>query len=726
MEVKVRFLENLRLEASFDDFKITTDQPVRYKGDGMAPNPFDYFLASSALCAAYFVKVYCKARDLPTEDIKISQNNIVDPENRYNQIFRITAEIPESFSDKHRQGIINAMDRCTVKKVIQTGPSFEIDALASLGADDSLLSMIDASSSQTYIKGKDLALEETIKNMSHTISNLGIRVEVASWRNIVENVWSVHVRDAESPLCFTNGKGTTKESALASALGEYIERISCNYFYNDYYLGEEIASEAFVHYPNEKWFTSKDKQSLPEGLLDEETLKIYNPDGELRAAHLLDSNSGLTGKGVCAIPFIRESDGELVYFPVSLVGNLFVSNGMSAGNTQNEAKVQCLSEIFERAVKKQIIESELCLPCVPKEVLEKFPVINAGIKDLEAKGFPLLVKDASLGGKYPVMCIALMNPKTGGVFASFGAHPSFDVALERCLTELMQGRSFEGLNDVLTPTFNSLAIKEPNNFVEHFIDSNGRVSWKFFSEKSDFKFSHWDFSGTTAEELDYLLGILKADGREVYTAEYSDLGAQACRILVPGYSEIYAVDDLIWENTNRAIEYRESILNIHSLTDEALVELLGKFEDEGFDNYMMVASLIGIEFDENTAWGRLNIGELKLLICLAVGELEYAQELTKTFLNFNDNTKKRQLFYQAMEALLHIALDDDLELEDYAVNLSKVFGEDVVEDVVGLINGDVKFHGLTKTSMKLEGIEPHLKLVESYKKLHRARSNSKA
>jgi ribosomal protein S12 methylthiotransferase accessory factor len=42
-------------------------------------------------------------------------------------------------------------------------------------------------------------------------------------------VWSLHIRDAHSPMCFTNGKGATKESA--SALGEYIERLSNNHFY---------------------------------------------------------------------------------------------------------------------------------------------------------------------------------------------------------------------------------------------------------------------------------------------------------------------------------------------------------------------------------------------------------------------------------------------------------------------------------------------------------------
>src|SRR5690554_7265328 len=71
MEIKVNYLDNLRLEAKFDDFTVVSDQPVRYKGDGSAPGPFDYFLASSAMCAAYFVKVYCNARDIPTDNIRL-------------------------------------------------------------------------------------------------------------------------------------------------------------------------------------------------------------------------------------------------------------------------------------------------------------------------------------------------------------------------------------------------------------------------------------------------------------------------------------------------------------------------------------------------------------------------------------------------------------------------------------------------------------------------------
>ena len=124
MEINVNFLDNLRLEAKFDDFTVIADQPIRYKGDGSAPGPFDYFLASSAMCAAYFVKVYCLSRDIPTDGIRLAQNNIVDPQNRYNQQFKIQVELPESISERDRKGILRSIDRCTVKKVVQEGPEF--------------------------------------------------------------------------------------------------------------------------------------------------------------------------------------------------------------------------------------------------------------------------------------------------------------------------------------------------------------------------------------------------------------------------------------------------------------------------------------------------------------------------------------------------------------------------------------------------------------------------
>lgn len=720
MEITVSFLDNLRLKAKFDDFTITTDQPIRYKGNGTAPSPFDYFLASSALCAAYFVKLYCLSRDIPTDDIRVSQNNIIDPENRYNQTFHIQVELPSSISERDRLGILRSADRCTVKKVIQQDPEFKIDTVEDL--NDASLLQANESGSNTMIVGKDLPLEQTIANMTSILSDIGIKIEVASWRNIVPNVWSLHIREAASLMCFTNGKGATKESALCSALGEYIERISCNFFYNDYYFGEEIAHSEFVHYPNEKWFEAGANDALPEGLMDEKCLQLYNPEDELRASHLIDTNSGLIERGICALPFTRSSDQKIVYFPSNLIENLFVSNGMSAGNNLDEAKVQCLSEIFERAIKRQIIEQEIILPDVPKDILAKYPGILAGIEELENKGFSILVKDASLGGEFPVMCVTLMNPKTGGVLASFGAHPSFEVALERSLTELLQGRSFEGLNDMPPPTFNSHALTEPGNFVEHFIDSTGVISWKFFSAKNDYEFCEWDFSGTTEEENERLMSILAGLGKEVYVATYDNFGAAACRILVPDYSEVYPTEDLIWDNTNKALMFREDILNIHSLTDEELADLLDRFEETQLDHYTVIADLIGIGFDKNTVWGKLDIGELKILIYLILEQYEEANEIVSDFLSFNDNTVERVLFYQALSTVLEITINDELNIDDYVPNLNRMYSPEVMSNALGSVTGEVRFFGLVKTSMKLEGLDKHLKLIESYKKLHKARA----
>ena len=719
MKINTNFLENLKIESSFDDYTIVADQPIRYKGNGTAPGPFDYFLASSAMCAAYFVKVYCLARNIPTEDIKLTQDNIVDPENRYKQVFKIQVQLPESISEHDRSGILKSIERCTVKKVIQEGIDFQVEILDVLN-QESGVSYTSTSETKTMILGKDSSLEDTIANMSAIIAKLGIKIEIASWRNPIPHVWSVHIRDADSPMCFTNGKGSSKDAALCSALGEYLERISNNYLYNDQYLGEEIANDDFVHYPSEKWFKPGPRDALPKGLMDEYLMNIYNSDGELKASNLIDTNSGNTKRGICAVPYVRQSDKETIYIPVNLIGNLFVSNGMSAGNSLYEARVQALSEIFERAVKTKIIVEEITLPDVPRSVLEKYPNIMEGITKLEAEGYPIIVKDASLGGKFPVMSVTLMNPKNGGVFASFGAHPKFEVALERSLTELLQGRSFEGLNVLTPPTFNQNSITDPNNIVDHFIDSTGVVSWKFFSEKADYEFNEWDFSGTTEEEYNYLMNIFSEIEKDVYIADFEELGVKACRILVPDYSEIYSIDDLIWDNHNKSIAFRSDILNLHSLNDKGLSKLIDKLEESEIDDYTKISELIGVAYEENTPWGQLNIGELKCLSLLALKRFEDAKPLVEMFLTFNDNSNARKKYYQALNAVLDIELNE-LDVLDYIPNLTRMFGNEILNSAIGTITGEVRFMGLTPTNMKLEGLDKHLKLIESYQKLQAAK-----
>ncbi len=91
-------------------------------------------------------------------------------------------------------------------------------------------------------------------------------------------------------------------------------------------------------------------------------------------------------------------------------------------------------------------------------------------------------------------------------------------------------------------------------------------------------------------------------------------------------------------------------------------------------------------------------------------------------MQYNDNTVERGLFYQAIHAVLEVSLNEELQLEHFIDNFTRMFGENTINNVVASITGEVKFFGLTKTSMQLEGIEPNLRLIESYKKLHQARA----
>ena len=144
------------------------------------------------------------------------------------------------------------------------------------------------------------------------LSDLGFQIEEASWLNPVPNVWSVHIRDKECALCFTNGKGATKKAALASALGEYFERLSTNYFFADFWLGETIANGPFVHYPNEKWFPLTENDDVPEGLLDDRLRAFYDPENELTGSMLIDLQSGNDDRGICGLSLIHISSSCLL------------------------------------------------------------------------------------------------------------------------------------------------------------------------------------------------------------------------------------------------------------------------------------------------------------------------------------------------------------------------------------------------------------------------------
>jgi ribosomal protein S12 methylthiotransferase accessory factor len=564
---------------------------------------------------------------------------------------------------------------------------------------------------ETFIPSKDASLESSISTLQGKLAALGFHVEERSWLNEIENIWSVHVSDRDCPRLFSNGKGASELAARASALGEYFERLSTNYFWTHFYLGATIANQDFVHYPNEQWFPLKGK-NWPAGLLTPELQQFYNPDKGVLASQLIDLNSGNAERGICAIPYTRLRDDKSVFFPVNLIGNLYVSNGMSAGNTLMEARTQALAEIFERDIKFRIIRDGICLPDVPEAVINRYPRIAAGIKGLRAAGYGILVKDASLGGQYPVMNVTLLHPEDQGCFASFGAHPRFEVALERALTELLQGRAIDGLKDFAAPGFDMEEIADAQNLEIHFVDSSGVISWDFLRNTPDFDFVDWNFGSTTAEDYQWCCDTIHASGHDIYIADFTHLGVYACRIFVPGMSEIYPIEELQWENNTVGNLVRPGLLRLPELNAAECRAMLDTFLELDLADELPITTLIGLCADPATTWVDLRVGEVKALLGLAIGDEEAILDGCAWISQFGQLDAKRAMVYRCIEAMLQ--LEDTAPFE---ANLALLYGSDALRQAHALISRQEQFFGLDNLGADMQGSKMHQQLLAAYGKV---------
>ena len=565
---------------------------------------------------------------------------------------------------------------------------------------------------ESFIPGKDASLESTIRTMQAKLQLRGFTLNESSWLNEIESIWSVHVKDQDCPMLFANGKGATELAARASALGEFFERLGTHYFWTHFYLGQTRANRPFVHYPQERWFMPEADGSWPAGMLNPELHAFYNPEGEIDAEVLVDLNSGHIERGICTLPYTRLRDGAQTFIPVNIIGNLYVSNGMAAGNTLMEARSQALSEIFERHIKYRIISEGLCLPEVPVDVIARFPGIAAGIAGLRKAGFGIMVRDASLGGKYPVMNVTLLHPKDQGIFASFGAHPRFEIALERALTELLQGRALDTLEGFPAPGFDMDEINAVANLEIHFVDSSGVISWDFLGATPDFEFADWNFSNSTAEDYAWLCQAVAAEGRDLYIADFEEQGAYSCRILVPGMSEIYPVEDLEWENNSVGNRIRPALLRLNNLDEAECAALLEDLQTMNLSEERPLWEILGLAIPVGSAWKQLRIGELKTLLALAVADEEAILEGCSWIHHFNDLSAERRLVYRCIENLMQLEPSDDFERP-----LALLFGQENLRQAQALLNRSERFFGLVELGADMQGSPMHQTLLAAYDKL---------
>ncbi|BBN59674.1 30S ribosomal protein S12 methylthiotransferase accessory factor YcaO [Hydrogenovibrio marinus] len=562
---------------------------------------------------------------------------------------------------------------------------------------------------QTYIKGKDACLEDSILKMHQLLEKAGFEIEEASWLNPVPNIYSLHIRDKNCPALFTNGKGASRKACLASALGEFFERLETNYFFSDFFLGSQaIKTHDWLYFPNEKAIEPKKFKDV----LTPSLWQFYDPYGEMAATDFLSLND--SANTIRCLPMRQVSTGKTIYFPMNLFSNLYASNGLCAGNTHVEAQVQGLSEVFERWVKRKILIDSLCIPEVPEHVVLKYPQVVEARKKLIEQGVEVSIRDASLGGKYPVMNVTLFDQSSGQCFASFGAHPIFEVALERTLTESLQGRSLSNLDGFQTPIFDEQLVADDENIENHFIDSSGLIHAKFISDQYDYEFCEWDFSGTTQEQFDFLVKAIHQEGSDVYVGEYEHFGVPASRIVVPGMSEVFPLQELVDNNQNRGRELREALDNLaDNFSTQQFEKTLDALSELAFSDHQGVANLIGLLPDGDSYWKKFKIVELEMWCLLAVKDYEQAQERLQDCFYFVDDEDMKVL-YKALSFALEIVLSDEMEFYSFEMQ-KKLFGAELVDRVWRYIEGEAYLADLPIGNKAFELSKSHQVLLNVYR-----------
>jgi len=367
--------------------------------------------------------------------------------------------------------------------------------------------------------------------------------------------------DSKVPHCYSirisvdgcgfavNGKGLTRELTLASGYGELMERLQLGY------LGNTQSQKT----------GNQDQSVYSTTVVNAQTIYNQNPDRYVRIADRASQNIGhqVCGKDALlslaekdgtmkAVPFVELSSGNKTLFPEKMLNMLYSTNGCAAGNTLEEAIVQAISEVVERHHHIRIMDERIYLPDIPESVLKRYPVAYHIITFLRGNGFRVLVRDASLGTGFPVVCVYIINTKNGKYHTHFGAYPIFEIALARTLTESFQGRTIDEIAQF--DGFYERAVEGYDigrNTIE-FVKGTWKKPKDFFVGQCAHSFDpEVGFSGEDNRALlRQCLDMFRKKGLEVLVRDSSALGFPTCQVIVPGYSEIFAYR-LEWQLNER-------------------------------------------------------------------------------------------------------------------------------------------------------------------------------
>lgn len=387
-------------------------------------------------------------------------------------------------------------------------------------------------------KFKDADPTKTVERIIDILHANGVELE-ETWRDSgVPYCYAMSVKIVGGKLK-SNGKGLSREFARASGYAELMERLQMGF------TGNPDAQK------DGDFGTDDGKYDM---LTVEQLLQESRPMYEVFSKRLFDvtgvrmTPEDIVGqyvneKGlVSSTAYCNAKTGKKVYLPTVLRKRVYTTTGCAAGNTIEEAIVQAISEIVERNHQLRAINENMTLPDVPENVLKQYEAAYEIISFVRNHGYKVVVKDCSLGTKFPVVCVCIINQRTGRYHTHFGAYPIFEIALQRSLTESFQGHTINdiGMFDDFLYSTNDAAAR--SNLVLELTQGTGIKTVEFFVGKPTFSYNETvGFNGSSNRELlKECIEFFDEQGFDVLVRDRSCLGFPTVQVLIPGYSETQA------------------------------------------------------------------------------------------------------------------------------------------------------------------------------------------
>ncbi|MBQ3420533.1 MAG: YcaO-like family protein [Romboutsia sp.] len=538
-------------------------------------------------------------------------------------------------------------------------------------------------------KGKECSPDETISKVENILNNLGIKT-VSEWNNALEHHHSLNLR-IEGTNLFTNGKGTTKEYALASAYGEMMERVQTMslFRFNLQYPEEVMNYGGYAYAPDEIKISVND--------IDKDERKLLNVFNNKRMDKNMAEKLSLIencqyihkekNEYIYFIPFLDIVNDDKVFFPIKMVDLINGSNGMCAGNTYDEALVQGLSEILERYSNKIIVQKRLTPPNISLEYIkENCDTAYKMITAIEEKGYDVVIKDCSLGKGYPVAAAIIKDKDKGRFFVKFGSQPNMDIAIERCLTETFQGRNLENINWFRDYFYSYDTKFETQNLSDILHSGDGFYPYEFFGEEESYSFKPWNYEEDDNVVLkDKLKNLIIETGFNLYIRDWSFLVVPAYQLISPGLSNLYEEFDERVQWHKMLIEAKESARKLGEITEDDFEKIKSFMEYNNYTNRFGILDFIGLPVDGNGKWNNLKKDYFLTLYYYNKKEYDKAYSISNGYVNTYNNIYTR--------CMRHYILLKYLKNSDEKIisQLKNLYNEKVVLYVDTMLNDKSKF-----------------------------------